>query len=125
MPNYDYCLIGYIGFKNGYLLNFKVKVLFPGFLLEKTEFFLTYQTKPKAVKHLLKQNWKSPLALTVLQYTRLVLINCNKWSETDAGKLFLYTVNTALHVSTKFFEKLPKKLPDRFMNSFETAPAVT
>ena len=73
VPNYDYCLIGYIGFKTeiyGYLLNFKVKVLFPGFLLEKTEFCLTYQTKPKAVKHLLKQNWKSPLALTVLQYTR-------------------------------------------------------
>ena len=73
----------------------------------------------------LQEGSPHPTPTTVLQYTRLVLINCNKWSETDAGKLFLYTVNTALHVSTKFFEKLPKKLPDRFMNSFETAPAVT
>ena len=73
----------------------------------------------------LQEGSPHPTPTTVLQYTRLVLINCNKRSETDAGKLFLYTVNTALHVSTKFFEKLPKKLHDGFINSFETAPAVT
>ena len=93
-------------------------------LLFLMKYFISNSASPLQ-NFALQEGSPHPTPTTVLQYTRLVLINCNKRSETDAGKLFLYTVNTALHVSTKFFEKLPKKLHDRFMNSFETAPAVT